>query len=103
MTEHLSEHDVRDIAEYVRIGLTDDEVEQMTVDLNAIIDSLRPITEYELDGVEPTFHPIGSLSNVMREDVVVPGFSQDVALENAAKTQDGSFLIPSILGEGGDR
>ena len=103
MTEHLSEHDVRDIAEYVRIGLTDDEVEQMTVDLNAIIDSLRPITEYELDGVEPTFHPIGSLSNVMREDVVVPGFSQDVALENAAKTQDGSFLIPSTLGEGGDR
>lgn len=103
MTEHLSEHDVRDIAEYVRIGLTDDEVEQMTVDLNAIIDSLRPITEYELDGVEPTFHPIGSLSNVMREDVVAPGFSQDVALENAAKTQDGSFLIPSILGEGGDR
>lgn len=103
MTEHLSEHDVRDIAEYVRIGLTDDEVEQMTVDLNAIIDSLRPITEYELDGVEPTFHPIGTLSNVMREDVVVPGFSQDVALENAAKTQDGSFLIPSILGEGGDR
>ncbi|MEY8562593.1 Asp-tRNA(Asn)/Glu-tRNA(Gln) amidotransferase subunit GatC [Eggerthellaceae bacterium 3-80] len=103
MTEHLSEHDVRDIAEYVRIGLTDDEVEQMTVDLNAIIDSLRPITEYELDGVEPTFHPIGTLSNVMRDDMVVPGFSQEVALENASKTQDGSFLIPSILGEGGDR
>ncbi|WP_251178700.1 Asp-tRNA(Asn)/Glu-tRNA(Gln) amidotransferase subunit GatC [Adlercreutzia agrestimuris] len=103
MTEHLSEHDVRDIAEYVHIGLTDDEVEQMTVDLNAIIDSLRPITEYELDGVEPTFHPIGSLSNVMRDDVVVPGFTQEVALENASKTEDGSFLIPSILGEGGDR
>lgn len=103
MTEHLSEHDVRDIAEYVRIGLTDDEVEQMTVDLNAIIDSLHPITEYELDGVEPTFHPIGSLSNVMRDDVVVPGFTQEVALENASKTEDGSFLIPSILGEGGDR
>ena len=103
MTEHLSEHDVRVIAEYVRIGLTDDEVEQMTVDLNAIIDSLRPITEYELDGVEPTFHPIGTLSNVMRDDMVVPGFSQEVALENASKTQDGSFLIPSILGEGGDR
>ncbi len=42
----------------------------MTADLNAIIDSLAPITEYDLDGVEPTFHPIGALSNVMRDDEV---------------------------------
>ncbi len=103
MTQHLTERDVRGIAEYARIGLTEDEVSQMTVDLNAIIDSLEPITQYDLEGVEPTFHPIGSLSNVMREDVEVSGFSQDVALENAPKQQDECFLIPSILGEGGDR
>ena len=103
MTQHLGERDVRGIAEYVRIGLTDDEVGQMTVDLNAIIDSLAPITEYDLEGVVPTFHPIGSLSNVMREDVERPGFTQAEALANAPKQQDGSFLIPSILGEGGDR
>lgn len=103
MTQHLTEEDVRDIAEYTRIGLTDDEVSQMTVDLNAIIDNLAPITEYDLDGIEPTFHPIGDLSNVMREDVERESFTQEVALENAPKQQDGSFLIPSILGEGGDR
>ena len=102
MTQHLTEKDVRDIAEYTRIGLTDDEVSQMTVDLNAIIDNLAPITEYDLDGIEPTFHPIGDLSNVMREDVERESFTQEVALENAPKQQDGSFLIPSILGEGGD-
>ncbi len=103
MTQHLTEKDVRDIAEYTRIGLTDDEVSQMTVDLNAIIDNLASITEYDLDGIEPTFHPIGDLSNVMREDVERESFTQEVALENAPKQQDGSFLIPSILGEGGDR
>ena len=103
MTQHLTEKDVRDIAEYTRIGLTDDEVSQMTVDLNAIIDNLAPITEYDLDGIEPTFPPIGDLSNVMREDVERESFTQEVALENAPKQQDGSFLIPSILGEGGDR
>ena len=52
MTQHLTERDVRSIAEYARIGLDADEVVQMTVDLNAIIDSLKPITEYDLDGVE---------------------------------------------------
>ena len=103
MTQHVTEHDVRDIAEYARIGLSEDEVAQMTIDMNAIIESLKPITEYDLEGVEPTFHPIGGLSNVMREDVVVPSFSQETSLENAPKQQDGCFLIPSILGEGGDR
>ncbi len=102
MTQHLTEKDVRGIATYARIGLTDEEVTEMTVDLNNIIESLKPITEYDLEGVEPTFHPIGNLSNVMREDVEGESFTQEVALENAPKQQDGSFLIPSILG-GGDK
>lgn len=101
MTQHLTEKDVRGIATYARIGLTDEEVTEMTVDLNNIIESLKPITGYDLEGVEPTFHPIGNLSNVMREDVEGESFTQEVALENAPKQQDGSFLIPSILG-GGD-
>ncbi|MEA5019330.1 MAG: Asp-tRNA(Asn)/Glu-tRNA(Gln) amidotransferase subunit GatC [Gordonibacter sp.] len=103
MNQHLTEHDVRDIAEYTCIGLADEEIVQMTVDLNAIIESLKPITEYNLTNVEPTFHPIGGLSNVMRDDVIEEGFSQDEALSNAPASQDGCFLIPSILGEGGDR
>lgn len=103
MTQHLSEADVRGIAEYTRIGLDAEEVARMTADLNAIIDSLAPITEFDLDGVEPTFHPIGDLSNVMRDGKVRGSFTQEVALENAPKQEDGSFLIPSILGEGGDR
>lgn len=103
MAQHVTERDVRDIAEYARIHLDPDEVVQMTVDLNNIIESLKPITEYDLEGVEPTFHPIGSLSNVMREDVEVAGFTQEEALANAPARQENCFLIPSILGEGGDR
>ena len=102
MEQYVSESDVRRIAEYARIGLTEDEVASMTIDLNNVIETLKPITEYDLEGVEPTFHPIGSLSNVMREDVETPSFPREVVLANAPKQQDGCFLIPSILGEGGD-
>ena len=103
MRDYVDEKDVRAIAEYARIGLTEEEVPRMTADLNNVIESLQTITEFDLTGVEPTFHPIGSLSNVMREDVVVEGFTQAEALSNAPKCQDGSFLIPSILGGEGDR
>ena len=101
MAQHVTERDVRDIAEYARIHLDPDEIVQMTVDLNNIIDGLKPITEYDLEGVEPTFHPIGGLSNVMREDVEGASFTQEEALSNAPARQDDCFLIPSILGEGG--
>lgn len=103
MLNYLTEEDVRSIATYARVGLDDAEAAQMTVDLNNIIDTLQPIRGFDLDGVEPTFHPIGSLSNVMREDVESgASFTQEEALANAPKQQDGSFLIPAILG-GGDQ
>ena len=102
MTQYLTEREVRGIAEYARIGLSGEELSEMTVDLNSIIETLQSIKQLDLEGVEPTVHPIGSLSNVMREDVETESFTQQVALENAPKQQDGSFLIPSILGEGGD-
>ena len=86
----LTENDIRNIAEYVRIGLSDEEVTQMCTDLNSIIETLEPITTYDLEGVEPTFHPIGDLSNVMREDVVGAPFPR----ECAAKRR-GSYLAVS--------
>ena len=102
VAEPLTEADVRGIAEYVRIALDDAEIAAMTRDLNATItDTLSAIGEYDLTGVEPTFHPIGGLANVVRKDVEVPGFSQAEALANAPKQQNGSFLIPAILGNDG--
>ena len=80
MAEHVTEKDVRDIATYTRIGMTDEEVAAMTVDLNNIID--------------------GGLVNVMRGDVEQTSFSQETALENAPKQEDDCFLIPAILGGG---
>jgi aspartyl-tRNA(Asn)/glutamyl-tRNA(Gln) amidotransferase subunit C len=99
---YLTQRDVRDIATYTRIGLTDAEVEAMTRDLNDIIESLKPITAYDLSGVEPTFHPIAGLINVMREDAEKPGLSRAVALANAPACEEGQFRIPPILGDSGD-
>lgn len=107
MTQHLSEDDVRGMAAYARIGLDEQELAQMTVDLNSIIDTLKPITEFDLEGVEPTFHPIGDLSNVMAPDVADAterALPIDAALSNAGSVRGRTFRVPSILGDqGGDR
>ena len=96
----LSEKDVRGIAEYAKIALTDDELTEMTAYMNNAVSILEPILQYDLPDVEPTFHPIGSLSNVMGDDEPARDLPLDVALENAGSARDRYFRVPSILGEG---
>ena len=98
----LSEKDVRGIAEYAKIALTDDELTEMTAYMNNAVSILEPILQYDLPDVEPTFHPIGSLSNVMGDGELEPArdLPLDVALENAGSARDRYFRVPSILGEG---
>lgn len=98
----LSEKDVRGIAEYAKIALTDDELTEMTAYMNNAVSILEPILQYDLPDVEPTFHPIGSLSNVMGDDELEPArdLPLDMALENAGSARDRYFRVPSILGEG---
>ncbi|MGI6755866.1 MAG: Asp-tRNA(Asn)/Glu-tRNA(Gln) amidotransferase subunit GatC [Atopobiaceae bacterium] len=102
----LTEQDVADIAEYARIALTPEELSEMCQYMNETIEILQPIREYDLEGVTPTFHPIGDLSNVMGEDIVddsCRALSIEDALKNAGSTEGRSFRVPSILGdEGGD-
>ena len=70
--------------------------------LCSAVELLEPILAYDLGGVEPTFHPVGGMANVVREDVPVPGLSLSDALANAASTQGRAFRVPAILAnEGG--
>ena len=99
----LTENDVRGIADYARIALTEEELAEMTTYLNDAVENvLAPIRAYDLAGVEPVFHPIGDLSNVMRADEPTPGLPLEVALENAGQTEGRYFRVPAILGNGGE-
>lgn len=98
----LTEDDVRAIAAYATIALDDAELADMTAYLNDAVGMLEPILAYAEEDVEPTFHPIGDLSNVMRSDAADAdrALSTDVALANAAASREGQFRVPSILGGG---
>ncbi|WP_154026897.1 aspartyl/glutamyl-tRNA amidotransferase subunit C [Olsenella uli] len=98
----LSENDVRGIADYAHIGLTPEELTEMTTYMNDAIGMLEPVLQYGDADVPPTFHPIGDLSNVMGTDAERPGLPVDVALSDAASTRERYFRVPSILGDGGE-
>lgn len=99
----LTQQEVRGIADYARIALTDEELVEMTAYMNDAVENvLAPIRAYDLAGVEPVFHPIGGLSNVMRDDAPRPGLPLETALENAGQTEGRHFRVPAILGNGGE-
>ena len=100
----LSENDVRGIADYARIALEGDELAQMTAYMNDAVDILAPILKYADEDVAPTFHPIGDLVNVMRDDAVDAerALPLNAALDNAGSSRARMFRVPSILGDGGD-
>jgi aspartyl-tRNA(Asn)/glutamyl-tRNA(Gln) amidotransferase subunit C len=97
----LSEHDVRHVAMLARLALSDAEVEAVRDDLNSILGHIDEIQRLDLEGVEPMAHAI-AVTNVTRDDIPRPSFSQECALANAPASEDGAFLIPKIVGGGDD-
>ncbi|MBY4797301.1 aspartyl/glutamyl-tRNA amidotransferase subunit C [Collinsella sp. AGMB00827] len=100
----LTEREVVGIADYARIALEGDELKQMTAYLNEAVQMLEPVLAYAQEDVDPTFHPIGELANVMREDVLDAERALDIktATAGAASVRDRMFRVPAILAEGGE-
>ena len=93
----ISEEQVRHVAMLARLGLSDEQVTTLAGELSDILVQVERIQQLDLEGVEPTTHA-AAVSNVTRNDVVVPGLSREDALLNAPAQQDGAFLIPKFGG-----
>jgi aspartyl-tRNA(Asn)/glutamyl-tRNA(Gln) amidotransferase subunit C len=95
---NLSREDVIKIAHLARLALTEDEILAYQEQLSAILDYAERLNALDLSGVEPSAHAVAR-TNVLREDVIVPGLALEDALYNAAATADDQFLIQSVLDE----
>lgn len=93
----ISEEQVRHVAMLARLGLTDEQVAALGVELNDILHQVDRIAALDLTGVEPTAHAV-AVTNVARDDVVRPCLPREEALRNAPEQQDGAFLIPKFGG-----
>ena len=98
MTERISTDDVAHVARLARLELGPDELESFTSQLRAVLDHAADLDSLDLDGVEPTAHPL-PLSNVLRPDEVGPTLDPDEVLAAAPAVEDGQFRVPPVLGE----
>jgi aspartyl-tRNA(Asn)/glutamyl-tRNA(Gln) amidotransferase subunit C len=92
----ISRDEVLHVARLSRLHLTDDEVERMRQQLDAILAYVDKLRELDVEGIEPTAHAV-PLVNVMRDDALVPSLSQEQALSNASDRAEEFFRVPRII------
>jgi aspartyl-tRNA(Asn)/glutamyl-tRNA(Gln) amidotransferase subunit C len=98
MGERISRDDVAHVARLARLALTDDELELFTEQLGAILEHAADVAALDTGDVPPTAHPL-PLSNVLRDDVVIPSLDRDEVLAQAPAVDDGRIRVPRIIGE----
>ena len=83
------------VARLARLEIPEDQIEQVQAELGAILDAVGKVSELDLEGVEPTSHPL-DLVNVWGEDEPRPSLSREDALANAPDPADGAFRVPAV-------
>ena len=94
----LSREEVAHVAKLARLDLSDEEIDLFTVQLGDVIATAQAMNDLDLEGVEPTHHPLG-LTNVVRADEIRPSLDRDEVLSQAPSVEDDRFKVPPALGE----
>jgi aspartyl-tRNA(Asn)/glutamyl-tRNA(Gln) amidotransferase subunit C len=91
----ISREDVLHVARLARLEIPEAEVGRMQEQLGAILEAVGKVSELDLEGVEPTSHPL-DLVNVWDEDEPRSSLSREDALANAPDPHRGSFRVPPV-------
>ena len=92
----ISSKDVEHISWLASIKINDDEKEKFVEQFNSILEYFHQLDEVDTDGVEPTYRVV-DLANVFREDATSKSMTQEEALKNAPKRENGYFKSPRIV------
>ena len=92
----LSHEEVRHIAELAKLGITDEEVEQFSEQLSAILEYAEKLNELDTEAIPPTAQVI-ELHNVMRDDEPRPSLPTEDVLANAPQREGDRFRVLAIL------
>jgi aspartyl-tRNA(Asn)/glutamyl-tRNA(Gln) amidotransferase subunit C len=94
----ISREEVAHLARLARLAVTDEELDTFAGQLDVILQAVAQVGEVAAVDVPPTSHSV-PLTNVYRDDVVVPGLTREDALAGAPDTEDHRFRVPRILDE----
>src|SRR5215470_11747639 len=94
----ISREEVAHLARLARLAVSAEELDRFAGQLDVILQSVARIGEVTAADIPPTSHSV-PLTNVLRDDVVVPGLDAAAALAGAPDMAEQRFRVPRILDE----
>jgi aspartyl-tRNA(Asn)/glutamyl-tRNA(Gln) amidotransferase subunit C len=94
----ISREEVAHLARLSRLAVTDEELDMFAGQLDVILQAVARVGEVAAADIPPTSHSV-PLTNVLRDDVIVPGLTQNEALSGAPDPAQGRYRVPRILDE----
>ncbi|QSB06551.1 Asp-tRNA(Asn)/Glu-tRNA(Gln) amidotransferase subunit GatC [Natronoglycomyces albus] len=94
----ISRSEVAHLARLARLDVTEEELDSFAGQLDVILQSMQSLRGVNTENVRPTSHAV-PLTNVYRDDVVVPSLDRDRVLAGAPDAAEDRFRVPRILSE----
>lgn len=93
----ISRSDVQHLAQLSSLALSDDEINNLQVDIGNILSYVNQLAELDTAGIEPTYQ-VTDLENVWRDDVVDDyGIGRDALLALAPAADKYQIKVPKVL------
>ena len=87
----VTHEDVLQMARLSKLYFKEEVLDALTKDMDNIIAFAETISAAQCE--QTNFDNINNLSNVLREDVVVPSYDREEILKNAESQDEGYFLV----------
>ncbi len=96
---HLTEKDVRYVANLANLSLTEEEIGRMVHDLGGILEQMDRLAEIDTEGIAPMTQVLFEADETatLRPDVERAPLGSELAVANAAVTSGGFFKVPKVI------
>lgn len=90
--------DIEKVALLSRLSFSPEQADLYAGQLSDILGYAEKINELDTETVEPTSHSL-PMTNVFREDKLIPSLTPEAALSNAPESEAQCFRVPQIIQE----
>lgn len=92
----VTKKDVEKVAQLAKLKFGEDELDNLTKEMNQILTYMDKLNELDTENVEPLSHP-NEVVNVFREDEFQQSTSTADALRNAPDKNEQYFKVPKVI------
>ena len=93
----ITEKEILHVANLAKLDLSEDSITDFARQIGEILEYVDMLKLADTKGVTPTFHAV-AVTNALREDKEKEREDTDRLLENAPEKEDGSFIVPNVIG-----